>query len=214
MSDKRASSEKSTPCKRQKINEHEAAFEVEEEEGNCCIVCMRTEAELLAADCPMRDEHGCPRCTKTSWCVANCDATFSSLMSSLISGATCCKLLHENVFINLLFIVNSSFVLFRSICEECEEHHLSRKCPLCRGEYAPMMLYTFPDLEPNPDSDPRYALHNSHFFPFLPPSPPLLHHLLLLNMLPLLTIPFHNFLFFLQIHDMLTLHVYCNCRML
>lgn len=35
------------------------------------------------------------------------------------------------------------------ICEECEETVLSRKCPVCRGEYAPIILYEFPDLQPN-----------------------------------------------------------------
>ena len=39
-----------------------------------------------------------------------------------------------------------------SICEECEEHCLSRKCPVCRGQYAPIVLYAFPDLQPNAQS--------------------------------------------------------------
>jgi hypothetical protein len=38
-----------------------------ENEEESCIVCMRTEEELVTADCPIREEHGCPRCTKTSW---------------------------------------------------------------------------------------------------------------------------------------------------
>ena len=36
-----------------------------------------------------------------------------------------------------------------NICENCEEQVLSRKCPVCRGEYAPIVLYEFPDLQPN-----------------------------------------------------------------
>lgn len=35
------------------------------------------------------------------------------------------------------------------ICEGCEEHCLSRKCPVCRGEYAPIVLYSFPDPQPD-----------------------------------------------------------------
>ena len=34
----------------------------------------------------------------------------------------------------------------------CEETILSRKCPVCRGEYAPIILYEFPDLQPNESS--------------------------------------------------------------
>lgn len=78
----------------------------QEVDEDSCAVCMRSREELQAADAPLRDEHGCAQCTKTSW----------------------------------------------SICEECEEHHLSRKCPVCRGEYAPMMMYVFPDLEPDSSS--------------------------------------------------------------
>ena len=52
---------------------------------------------------------------------------------------------------------NQSYTLttIRRICEECEEHHLSRKCPLCRGEYAPMLLYPFPDLNPDTENSDR-----------------------------------------------------------
>lgn len=39
------------------------------------------------------------------------------------------------------------------ICEECEETFLSRKCPVCIGEYAPIVLYEFPDLQPNLSGD-------------------------------------------------------------
>ena len=44
-------------------------FSGEQEQGDeeQCIVCLRSEEELLAADCPLREEHGCPRCKKSSW---------------------------------------------------------------------------------------------------------------------------------------------------
>jgi len=38
------------------------------------------------------------------------------------------------------------------ICEACEDTVLSRKCPVCRGEYAPIVMYEFPELRPNPNS--------------------------------------------------------------
>lgn len=38
------------------------------------------------------------------------------------------------------------------ICETCEETCLSRKCPVCRGEYAPVVMYEFPELRPNASS--------------------------------------------------------------
>jgi hypothetical protein len=66
MSEKREISEEQVQCKRQKISDQVREEENQEQEEQC-IVCMRTEPELLAADCPMRETHGCPRCTKTSW---------------------------------------------------------------------------------------------------------------------------------------------------
>jgi hypothetical protein len=69
MSEKRENTDDPAAVpKRQKLAEHATVTEgKEEEEEEHCIVCMRTEAELTTADCPMREEHGCPRCTKTSW---------------------------------------------------------------------------------------------------------------------------------------------------
>jgi hypothetical protein len=62
--------EKEAESKRQKLageQQQQQQGEEQEEQEEQCIVCMRTEPELDAADCPMREEHGCPRCTKTSW---------------------------------------------------------------------------------------------------------------------------------------------------
>ena len=42
-----------------------------------------------------------------------------------------------------------------SICEECEETCLSRKCPVCRSPYAPVILHQFPSLEPNQSNPDR-----------------------------------------------------------
>ena len=67
MSDKRASSEDHSTSKRQKCVEKEEEKAEEKEDEEHCIVCMRTEEELATADCPMREEHGCPRCNKASW---------------------------------------------------------------------------------------------------------------------------------------------------
>ena len=44
------------------------------------------------------------------------------------------------------------------ICEECHLGRLSRQCPICRGEYAPELLYPFPtDALALPVSDLRSA---------------------------------------------------------
>ena len=59
--------EKEAESKRQKLAGEQQQQQQGEEQEEQCIVCMRTEPELDAADCPMREEHGCPRCTKTSW---------------------------------------------------------------------------------------------------------------------------------------------------
>lgn len=47
-----------------------------------------------------------------------------------------------------------------SICEECEETCLSRKCPVCRSPYAPIILYEFPSLQPN-QMNPNRAMEVS-----------------------------------------------------
>ena len=59
----------------------------EDEEDDNCIVCMRTEAELLTADCPMRDEHGCSRCNKTSWYSILFAYMSTQLMLTSITGS-------------------------------------------------------------------------------------------------------------------------------
>ena len=92
------------PSKKQKIN---GTTDDENEERDCCVVCMRNPEELAAAESPMMEHHSCPQCSVTSW----------------------------------------------NICEECEEHCLSRKCPICRGQYAPIVLHGFPDLQPNAQSN-------------------------------------------------------------
>lgn len=33
-----------------------------------------------------------------------------------------------------------------NICETCHDALLSRKCPVCRGEYAPRLLYVMPGI--------------------------------------------------------------------
>jgi hypothetical protein len=35
--------------------------------NDLCIVCMRSHEELMAADCPMMDQHNCSQCNKSSW---------------------------------------------------------------------------------------------------------------------------------------------------
>jgi len=34
------------------------------------------------------------------------------------------------------------------ICEECEDTLLGRSCPVCRGDYSPLVLYEFPNMNP------------------------------------------------------------------